>query len=60
VCVLMTDRPPSADADRYVRDPLPRLYQLLDEDSCELLNFADESEVCGAVGRNAATGRGSP
>lgn len=42
---------PAPAAEQDFRDPWLRLRQLFDDDDCELLNAADDSEVRTAVGR---------
>lgn len=49
--ILATADLPAPDAAHDPRDPWLRLRQLFDDNHCELLNGADDSEVRTAVGR---------
>lgn len=49
--MLTTADLPAPDAERDLRDPRLRLQQLFDENNCELLNAAHDSEVRTGVGR---------
>jgi acetyl-CoA/propionyl-CoA carboxylase carboxyl transferase subunit len=49
--ILATTDLPAPGAAHDLRDPRLRLRQLFDDNNCELLNDADDSEVRTAVGR---------